>query len=145
MHFSIDRTAHTTAFDGPVVDHWLEWKIAQTANASAMQDRSAMQDDPNRYSWVLYRLSYVPLRLLDIRTKVSQNILGIAVNWKPSYPISRFHLPHLSLTSHLSSNPADYNWSFKFFYLSFSYYLHFSNVKTQYTDQLLTICMAEQL
>ena len=28
MHFSIDRTVHTTAFDKPVVDHWLERKIA---------------------------------------------------------------------------------------------------------------------
>ena len=27
MHFSIDRTVHTTAFDKPVVDHWLEGKI----------------------------------------------------------------------------------------------------------------------
>ena len=27
MHFSIDRTVHTTAFDKPVVDHWLERKI----------------------------------------------------------------------------------------------------------------------
>ena len=25
------------AFDGTVVDHWLEWKIDQTANASAVQ------------------------------------------------------------------------------------------------------------
>ena len=43
-------TAHTTAFDGPVVDHWVEWKIAQTVNASTMQDRSAMQEDSNLYS-----------------------------------------------------------------------------------------------
>ena len=28
MHLSIDRTVHTTAFDKPVVDHWLERKIA---------------------------------------------------------------------------------------------------------------------
>ena len=27
MHYSIDRTVHTTAFDKPVVDHWLERKI----------------------------------------------------------------------------------------------------------------------
>ena len=27
MHFSIDRTVHTTAFDKPVVEHWLERKI----------------------------------------------------------------------------------------------------------------------
>ena len=28
MHFPTDRTAHTTAFDEPVVDHWLERTIA---------------------------------------------------------------------------------------------------------------------
>ena len=31
-----DRTANTTAFDGPVVNHWLVPKIAQTANASGI-------------------------------------------------------------------------------------------------------------
>ena len=40
MHFSIDRTVHTTAFDKPVVDHWLERKIAQTASGSTEKDRS---------------------------------------------------------------------------------------------------------
>ena len=40
MHFSIDRTVHTTAFDKPVVDHWLEQKIAQTAAGSTEKDRS---------------------------------------------------------------------------------------------------------
>ena len=59
MHFSPDRTAHITVFDRPVVYHRLEWKIAQTANASAIQDRSVMPEDPNLYSRVLYRLSYV--------------------------------------------------------------------------------------
>ena len=44
--FNRERTAHTPAYDGPVVDHWLEQKIAQTANAPAMQARS---DDPNLY------------------------------------------------------------------------------------------------
>ena len=48
------QTAHTTAFDEPVVDHSLEWKIAQIADASAMME------DPNLYSRVFYRLSYVP-------------------------------------------------------------------------------------
>ena len=37
MHFPTYRTTHTTAFDGPVLAHWLEWKIAQTANAPRMQ------------------------------------------------------------------------------------------------------------
>ena len=50
MHIPTDRTVHTTAFDGPVVDHWWERKIAQAANASAMQHRSTMQEDPNLYS-----------------------------------------------------------------------------------------------
>ena len=40
MHFSIDRTVHTTAFDKPVVDHWLERKITQTAAGSTEKDRS---------------------------------------------------------------------------------------------------------
>ena len=40
MHFSIDRTVHTTACDKPVVDHWLERKIAQTAAGSTEKDRS---------------------------------------------------------------------------------------------------------
>ena len=59
MHFPTDRTAHTTAFDGPVVDYWLEWKL-KLQMLSTMQDRPAMQGDPNLYSRVLYRLSYVP-------------------------------------------------------------------------------------
>ena len=43
MHFSIDRTVHTTAFDKPVVDHWLERKIAQTA-AGSTKDRSTKRN-----------------------------------------------------------------------------------------------------
>ena len=53
MHFSIDRTVHTTAFDKPVVDHWLEQKIAETAAGSTEKDRS--DDRP------FQRLSYIPL------------------------------------------------------------------------------------
>ena len=40
MHFPTDMTVHTTTFDGPVVDHWLEWKVAQIVNAFTMQARS---------------------------------------------------------------------------------------------------------
>ena len=50
MHFPTDRTGHTSVFDGPVVNHWLQWKIAQIANASAMQDRSTMKEDPLQLS-----------------------------------------------------------------------------------------------
>ena len=62
MYFPPDRTAHITAFDGLVMDHWSECKIAQTANGSVMQDRSVMQEDSNLYSRVFYHLSYVPPR-----------------------------------------------------------------------------------
>ena len=58
MHFSIDRTVHTTAFDKPVVDHWLERKIAQTADGSTEKDRS---DDRPLQRRARYRLSYIPL------------------------------------------------------------------------------------
>ena len=60
MHFSIDRTVHTTAFDKPVVDHWLERKIAQTAAGSTEKDRS---DDRPLQRRARYRLSYIPLLL----------------------------------------------------------------------------------
>ena len=55
MHFSIDRTVHNTAFDKPVVDHWLERKIAQTAAESTEKDRS---DDRPLQRRARYRLSY---------------------------------------------------------------------------------------
>ena len=61
-----ESTSHTIAFDEPVVDHWLEGKIAQIENASAMEDQSAMQEDPNLYSWVLYCLSYIPPRMCRV-------------------------------------------------------------------------------
>ena len=51
MHFSIDRTVHTTAFDKPVVDHWLELKIAQTAAGST---EKAIWDKSRTY---LFRLN----------------------------------------------------------------------------------------
>ena len=38
--FPIDRTVHTTTFDKPVMDHWLERKTAQTAAGSTEKDRS---------------------------------------------------------------------------------------------------------
>ena len=55
MHFSIDRTVHTTAFDKPVVDHWLEQKIAQTAAGSTEKDRS--DDRPLQSHKYLYQQS----------------------------------------------------------------------------------------
>ena len=58
MHFSIDRTVHTTAFDKPVVDHWLERKIAQTSAGSTEKDRS---DDRPLQRRARYRLCYIPL------------------------------------------------------------------------------------
>ena len=58
MHFSIDRTVHTTAFDKPVVDHWFERKIAQTAAGSTEKDQS---DDRPLQRRARYRLSYIPL------------------------------------------------------------------------------------
>ena len=61
MHFPKDMTAHTTTFDGPIVDHWLEREKARAANASTMQDRSATQEDPNLCNFVFYCLSYSPL------------------------------------------------------------------------------------
>ena len=57
MHFPTDKATDTTAFDGRVVDHWLERKIAQNANAFDVQNRS---DDPNLCRWELYPGSPTP-------------------------------------------------------------------------------------
>ena len=38
MHHPTGRIAHTTAFVTPVVEHWLEWEIAQWVHP--MKDRS---------------------------------------------------------------------------------------------------------
>ena len=71
MHFPTDRSAYTPTFDGPIVYHWLEHKIAQTANASAMQNPSAMQADQNLYSRVLYHLTYIaPLFYILVTSKI---------------------------------------------------------------------------
>ena len=67
MHFSIDRTVHTTAFDKPVVDHWLERKIAQTAAGSTEKDRS---DDRPLQRRARYRLSYIPLKKKKKREEI---------------------------------------------------------------------------
>ena len=47
---------HTTAFDTPVVEHWLEWEIAQWVHH--MKDRS---DDPSHHERTLLPRSYISL------------------------------------------------------------------------------------
>ena len=37
--FATDWKVYTTDLCGPVVKHWFEWKIAQTANGSTGQDQ----------------------------------------------------------------------------------------------------------
>ena len=49
MHHPTDRITHTTAFVTPVVDHWLEWEIAQWVHP--MKDRC---DDPSHHERTLY-------------------------------------------------------------------------------------------
>ena len=49
MHHPTDRITHTTAFVTPVVEHWLEWEIAQWVHP--MKDRS---DDPSHHEQTLY-------------------------------------------------------------------------------------------
>ena len=58
MHCLTDRTAHTIAFDEPVVDHWVEWKIAHTENGSTEKDQSK---DRQLHRWTCYHFIYIPL------------------------------------------------------------------------------------
>ena len=79
MHFSIDRTVHTTAFDKPVVDHWLERKIAQTAAGPTEKDRS---DDRPLQRRARYRLTTFiftlkhNLKKKEIINKIARWIVG---------------------------------------------------------------------
>ena len=80
----------TTTVGEPVVDLWLERKIAQTANASTVQDRSS---DPNLHRQVLHCLSYAPLPISwhgSLKTRIT--IL----------PIDRVHDVHWFLASIIS-------------------------------------------
>ena len=86
MHISIDRTVHTTAFDKPVVDHWLERKIAQTAAGSTEKDRS---DDQPLQRRARYRLSYrqqgIRRAKLDVRLARVPAHVGIIGNQTIDY------------------------------------------------------------
>ena len=83
MHFSIDRTVHTKAFDKPVVDHWLERKIAQTAAGSTEKDRS---DDRPLQRRARYRLSYIPLL-----SKYQSQWVNINPKWWMSILLGEYH------------------------------------------------------
>ena len=67
MHNPIDRIAHTTVFDTPVVEHWLEGEIAQWVHP--MKDRS---DDPSHHERTLLPRSYIalPCQVKGQRSKV---------------------------------------------------------------------------
>ena len=63
MHHPTDRIAHTTAFDKPVVEHWLEREIAQWVHT--MKDRS---DDPSHHERTLSPRSYISLLQVNENT-----------------------------------------------------------------------------
>ena len=56
MHHPTYRIAHTTAFVTPVVEHWLEWEIAQWVHP--MKDWS---EDPSHHERTLLPRSYISL------------------------------------------------------------------------------------
>ena len=74
MHFSIDRTVHTTAFDKPVVDHWLERKIAQTAAGSTEKDRDNISTTGCQIEYVYHKQRGVAQS--NFPTRDHQNILN---------------------------------------------------------------------
>ena len=57
MHNPIDRIPHTTAFDTPVMEHWLEREIAQWVNP--MKNQS---DDPLHHERTFLPQSYISLQ-----------------------------------------------------------------------------------
>ena len=79
MHHPTDRIAHTTAFITPVVEHWLERKIAQWVHP--MKDRS---DDPSHHERTLVPRNYISLPVeqpetLDTQTLDKQEIIMCSI------------------------------------------------------------------
>ena len=62
-----DNTYHSLCYTRQVVEHWLEWEIAQWVHS--MKDRS---DDPSQYEWTLLPQSYISFHpILWITTYLS--------------------------------------------------------------------------
>ena len=75
MHHPTDRIAHTTAFVTPVVEHWLEWEIAQWVYP--MKDRS---DDPSHHERTLLPRNYISLlTLLEVSEK-EKGVMALEFN-----------------------------------------------------------------
>ena len=92
MHPPTDRIADTTAFVTPVVEHWLEWEIAQWVHP--MKDRS---DDPSHHEWTLLPQSYISLRTVGKDTWLvntthwpSRPGRPCAAAWLPPFPWATF-------------------------------------------------------
>ena len=54
MHHPTDRIAHTTAFVTPVVEHWLEWEIAQWVHPMKDWSRVLFNDALDTFYLRLY-------------------------------------------------------------------------------------------
>ena len=74
MHHPTDRIAHTTAFVTPVMDHWLEWEIAQWVHPT--KDRS---DDPSHHERTLLPRSYISLRIFIRRIKTPSQLFATQI------------------------------------------------------------------
>ena len=67
MHHPTDRIAYTTAFVTPVVDHWLEWEIAQWVHPMNGSN------DPSHHEGTLSPRSYI---LLPLQKKEGRTIFN---------------------------------------------------------------------
>ena len=101
--FPTDGTAHTTTFVGPVMDHCLEQKIAQIANAPTMQ---AWADDPNLYRLVfslLPELHPTPLRIsldwylreIDRNSNKAIDIMEWVICWRSWIDFIAYNLKYI--------------------------------------------------
>ena len=102
MHHPTDRMTHTTAFDTPVVEHWLEREIAQWVHP--MKDRS---NDPSHHERTLLPRSYISLLCL----RCTQHIL-FTVLWHWTYGTILLRGPSCSL-GYFPFQPVVHNWFIK--------------------------------
>ena len=78
MHHSTDRIAHTTAFDKPVVEHWLERDIAQRVHHVGSIRRPTAREANNIITELRFaphlKLNTFNLTIIDVWLRIREKI-----------------------------------------------------------------------
>ena len=99
MHYPTDRITHTTAFDSQVVEHWLEWEIAQWvhhegsirrsiapwANALTTELHLAPSKVKATGQFLLHSVTTMLSNFWHKRQTITNNTMAFPVEWRVNY------------------------------------------------------------